>query len=405
MNILMVLRGNYPPDARVRKESKSLVQAGHDIVILCMGDGQDRDVNGSYVREINRVNPDFSIEGVRQALPILLRNVYPFWQSKISNAVDEFAIDAIHVHDLPLCMTVLESQFGLPVVLDMHENYKEAIRYFRSRYTWQEVATNPKELINRIIRPTRRYHRLQTSSMRRSDHIISTVPEAKKVYEKEGVRGGKISIVSNTVDLEWFDSQDHSASDLNSNRFVITYVGGVSGPHRGIDTVIWAMPEIVNNIPEVTLRIAGKGGQYQEKLQKLSNELEVEKYVEFTGWIDETSFPKYMTNADIGLIPHRSNPHTDSTVPHKLFQYMAAELPVLATDTAAVSRIINETKCGVIVPPDDPMEIARTVNDLAKSDDLTEYGKKGRIAVEDSYNWSIDGEKLQNVYSYIDNTT
>ena len=72
----------------------------------------------------------------------------------------------------------------------------------------------------------------------------------------------------------------------------------------------------------------------------------------------------YMLQADAAIIPHLKNDFTDTTIPHKLFQYMYAGLPVLSSDCLPLKRIIEETKSGSIFPSDDHQSLAKLIEKL-----------------------------------------
>ena len=400
MKILMVLYGSYPPDSRVRKEIKALSEVGHEMRVLCLSDDNKTEtVDGTMVRSFSRKTAGFSVRGIKRPYYTLIKYTNPNLKKELEKEMGE-GIDAVHVHDLPPAKTVLRT-VDVPVILDLHENYQEAIRCYRSRKDVLEVLTSPRSVANRVFMPIRRYRREQRRSMDLSNHVLAVVPEAKEDYQKSGIDGDKITVVSNTVDLEWFDEHSTGDPSLETDNYLITYVGALSGPHRGLDTAVKALPDIKSEVPDAKIRMAGRGSLRHE-LMDLANDLGVGDSVEFTGWIDETTFPNYMRAADVGIVPHRSNPHTNTTVPHKLFQYMAAELPVLATDTTAVSRIVRETDAGVIVPAESPEEFAEGAIELADDDTRKKLGKNGREAVEKKYNWSRDGKRLQDVYDNLD---
>jgi len=120
--------------------------------------------------------------------------------------------------------------------------------------------------------------------------------------------------------------------------------------------------------------------------------------VKFVGWVDAETMPGHAAAADIGLVPHQSNPHTNTTVPHKLFHYMAAGIPVVGTATASVERILSRTGGGVVVPPESPGDMADAAVRLHESDEATLIGEAARRAVRTEYNWTRDGEQLRAVY-------
>jgi glycosyltransferase involved in cell wall biosynthesis len=104
-----------------------------------------------------------------------------------------------------------------------------------------------------------------------------------------------------------------------------------------------------------------------------------------------------MMEADYTLIPHLRSDHTDSTIPHKLFQYMYAGKPIIASDCKPIKRIVNETKSGYIYEADQPGELAKVLQQL-NHDDPGSYVEKGRKWVREKYNWSFDSKVLRSLY-------
>lgn len=393
----MVLDQNYPPDARVRKQTKTLLNAGHCVDLLCItGESGPDQINDVVIERFERPSIQLTSSGLKRAWDSLIKNEYQTIRNKIQT-LNPNSYDVVHVHDLPLAKTVLSS-CDLPVILDLHENYMEAIYFHRAKKDWFDTIRKPKSFVSRMFKPAPRYRREQIYAMVEAEHVLTPVPEAKEEYCKMNVPKDDITVVSNTVDLEWFDKLDRNGDSTLIDDFVIVYVGTLSGPHRGLDTAINALTTVQETIPNAKLVFAGGGGLYLEKTKKLVSRSPLKDDIQFTGWIDETKFRKYMEHSNIGIIPHKSNPHTNTTVPHKLFQYMAAELPIAVTDTKAVGRITNEAQAGAISPPDDPEEFAEAI---IRASEMANASENGRKAVEDKYNWEIDGKRLLQVYEEI----
>jgi glycosyltransferase involved in cell wall biosynthesis len=392
----MVFNSDFPPNGRLRKEIKSLNEAGHQVRVLCLGDSGEGEFNGNKVRKWEKdswhvrdlTNPRSVFEIVGQ----LLLNVDFRWKREIEREVEEFDVDAIHVHDMPLFDTAKEA-VDIPIILDMHENYKEAIKQYRADVGAKDFLLNPRKVIIRLFNPNWRFSLRQKKAINKSDSTIAIVPEAEKEYLDSGADQSKISIVSNTVDLDWFDANFPENENEGGDK-VIGYVGTLSGQHRGVDTLIKAANHL--DLEGVKVRIIGDGPR-REYLEKLVSDQGLEDKVEFRGWVEEDSIPGEMSKIDVGVVPHRSNPHTNTTVPHKLFQYMAARLPVLATDTKPVRRIIKEIDAGRVVRPEDPERLAKGVIEILEEKPI--YGKNGRKGVEKKYNWEKDGETLKEIYS------
>ncbi len=103
--------------------------------------------------------------------------------------------------------------------------------------------------------------------------------------------------------------------------------------------------------------------------------------------------------ADLCIIPQPSNSFIDTTIPHKLFEYMALSKPILVSDAKPLKRIVEETNCGSVFKSRDPRSFAEQVIKIFNSN--FDFGKNGRKAVENKYNWKIEEQKLLDLYSKI----
>jgi glycosyltransferase involved in cell wall biosynthesis len=124
--------------------------------------------------------------------------------------------------------------------------------------------------------------------------------------------------------------------------------------------------------------------------------------VELTQWLPRPEAERLMSEADVGLVPHAKSEHTDSTVPHKLFQYMWRRLPVIVSNCRPLQRIVQETGCGLIYKSGDPQSLADCLGEMyAREDRMTTMGAAGHSAVRDKYNWDVAGQALLSVYDQL----
>jgi glycosyltransferase involved in cell wall biosynthesis len=85
-----------------------------------------------------------------------------------------------------------------------------------------------------------------------------------------------------------------------------------------------------------------------------------------------------------------------------MFEYMSAGLPVIASDFPYWREIIEKSKAGVCVDPENPQSIAKAINELSNDPDLMKaMGVFGKSAVANSYNWPVAERVLLNFYSKI----
>ncbi len=424
MKILMVLPHKYPPDPRVGKEASTLVKSGHDLHLLCLNldgkpeqetiDGvkvyrinpQFKGLSGFFMKLIIKLNPILrkkehiakSQNPIKDFLGItskfMFRNIDNFcpslWYKEITDLVKKYDYDVIHVHDLPLVRTVLSiaRKYNKKVIFDMHENWPEAMRAHTN------YGILKKLLLDLAVNT---YKKQEKMSWKYSDRIIVVVKESKDRLINLGVPEDKITVVSNSVDSDYFDNNKNNKISLNTSQedTIISYTG-TFGTHRGLDIAIRAMAKVVKSNKNVKLLLVGDGPN-KSNLEKLVKELNLQDNVIFTGFVDQKYLPAYVSKSDIGLILHTSNPHTNSTIPHKLFEYMYMKKPVIVTDVKPLKRIVSEEKCGLVVKYD-ASEVAEAILKLADKNLYQDLAENGQKAAIEKYTWNVISDSLKKVY-------
>ena len=186
--------------------------------------------------------------------------------------------------------------------------------------------------------------------------------------------------------------------------FVVSYIGAF-GLHRGLDTAIKAMPLLLEKVPNARLLLIGVNKRMQklaQKLQKLAEEIGVSDRVAFFEWQDFRKIPSWIEASDVGLIPHRSNPHTNATIPNKLFQYICLGKPVVVSDCPPLKRIVESSRSGLVFEAGNPVALGAALSKLADEELRKELGANGREAVRQIYNWQKDARKLIHLYQELD---
>ena len=405
MHVGMVLRGAFPHDIRVEKEARSLLARGHEVSLCCLAreDGAEslrEDVGGVAVHRIPRVERYSLPYRTAKTVRFLLTLTDVVWRRELDAFVGETGVDVLHVHDLPLVRTArsVADDHGLPLVADLHENYPEAARQ------WRTGMGLPRRTVQQVFTPYRRLRRLERDCVRRADHVLATTPEGRRHYVEDcDADPDRVTVVSNTVDLRTYDTAADAVAGYG-DEFVVGYVGSF-GPHRGLESLVDAMPALVERVPNARLLLVGGAGDasYDRTLRERAAATRLAERITFTGWVDPEEVPRYVATCDVPTVPHAQNPHTETTVPHKLFQYMASRKPVLVSDVAPLARVVNDADCGVVVPAGDSGAVAARLTDLADdADRRARLGANGRAAVEKTYNWKREGGRLDAVYRRLD---
>jgi glycosyltransferase involved in cell wall biosynthesis len=395
MKVLMLLIGHdFPPDIRVEKESRTLLAAGHQVTVVC----ENRKNRPSRSRWND-------IEIIRlPSLPLWLRRLNtatlfitlhsPLWEREIGRVVQQETPDVLHIHNLPFVGPGLRlaREFDIPLVADLHENYPALLNIRLAR---------KDTLMDRFIFNPQRFARYEKRVLPLCDRIIVVVEEAAERVRRLGVPRENIFVVGNTEDIDATASWTSGEPiDLPSSEMTLLYIGGF-GPHRGLETVIKAMPVIIAQIPSARFVIVGDGPDRQS-LESLVDELNLNESVHFAGWQPLKRVYSYIQASDVGLVPHVANPHTNATMPHKLFQYMYMKKPVIVSSAKPLKRVVLDTNAGLVFKSNSPESFASCVLGLQDQEQRDQMGQNGNHAVKSHYNWRREAQELIRLYQSLE---
>jgi glycosyltransferase involved in cell wall biosynthesis len=221
----------------------------------------------------------------------------------------------------------------------------------------------------------------------------------KDRISKSGIDPTKIYVLENTP---YINSVKQLIFEKDEKFLTLAYVGGVSF-HRGLQYVINGMSMLQPDIP-VRLWIAGNG-RYVDILKDQVKKLKLENSVKFFGVLNKTEIDDMLKKSDFGLIPHIRSEQSDNSSPNKLFEYMAAGLPVLASDCLSIKRIIDNTQAGVTYVFDSSSDFTNVVRSLYSDHEKSLlFSENGKKAVLERYNWEKSSVSLVRLYSDLDLT-
>lgn len=385
MRICKVFDADYPWDVRVEKIASTLVEAGHDVHLI------SRNCERRPVYELR--------DGVHlHRLPVLSPASFdcalsfpaffnPRWIRHIGRVVKQQRIDVIMVRDLPLVLSgvAVGRRHQIPVLFDMAEDYPAMIRDI-----WRFEG---RKLRNVIVRNPWAAKQVERLSVHRASGILVVVEESKtRIIDEYGISPDRISVVSNTPVRSAHGSSPNSEIGRGeSEKLRLVYVGGLQ-EGRSLDVVIKGIAQAAEEV-DCSLTVLGSGHSEPE-LKRLASELGVESRVRFEGFVDHAAIGDFIASSNVGLVPHAVTDHTNSTIPNKVFDYMLHGLPVLASDTRPVQRIVEAEACGLTYRWDSPEDFATTLPRLADPAARRSMGERGRKAVEGTYNWTADAKRL-----------
>jgi phosphatidylinositol alpha-1,6-mannosyltransferase len=172
----------------------------------------------------------------------------------------------------------------------------------------------------------------------------------------------------------------------NGTRWLLTVAR--LDPHKGVDSVIEALPAVVARFPAVHYAVAGSGAD-RERLEKLAHKNGVADRVRFLGGVSERDLPALYNLASVYVGVSRISERIGvEGFGISLVEASACGLPVVAGNSGGIPDAVRDGETGYLVPPEDPAALGATIcRLLADPDGARRVGAAGRRAVETYYNW------------------
>jgi glycosyltransferase involved in cell wall biosynthesis len=352
-----------PRDVRIfYKEARSLARAGYDVSILVPHDTPE-------------VIDDVRIQAIRKPHGRLDRATVT--QLALLKAAIKERADIYHFHDPELMLVGLLLRLaGKKVVYDVHEDLPRQILH----KTW-------------IAAPLRRV--IATIAAAAEFVIARTVSAVVVATPVIGNRFPR----STTVLVQNFPMSEEmrvERADPSSPRCVAYYAGGIEIV-RGGRTMIEAFALLD---PECDARLTLAGEFWPTTLHQELSDLPGWSRVDFLGWKRREELRASIDAATVGLVLFHPLPNHMNAQPNKLFEYMAAGLPVIASDFPAWRTIVDGAQCGMLVDPCNPQAIADAISWIcAHRNEARVMGQRGQSAVRDRYSWDAQAAHLLELYS------
>ncbi len=404
MRICIVTNEPFPQSIRLEKEIRTFQELGYEIHVVCFAEeGQPIEdiVSGTAVHRIRRLS-GIVLKLSRLIYKLLFIDVQVLW--KLRMVIKQYGIHVLFVRDITFVLTAcLSGKFhGSKVIYDVNDRYPLAMNARGLKRSWNE----------KIFMCTQRKVQLENRCLKSVNHIVVANPPYVDHFLRTGIPEEKITLLPNYVDLAYIDRLERkvvtNVDNIHSESFIILYSGSF-GRHRGLDIAIKMMPLLTKQIPDIRLVIIGPVASGEEffkrELEELVVQLCVAENVVFTGPLEFEEMLSYLNLSDVCLIPFKRNSHTDTIVPHKLFEYMSQAKPVVTTNVKAVRQIVDSERCGIVVSAENPLEMAEAIVMLYNNPSYAaELGNQGRKAVETKYNWRHGAKAFSEVLHRLEDT-
>ena len=355
-------------DGRIfHKECRSLARAGFQVTII-----------GPH--SVDTVADEVHIKSIckdRSRLARMTRTVWRVYQEALKQNADVY-----HFHDPELIpVGLLLRARGKKVIYDIHED-------------------NPKDILSKYYLPlwSRRLiawitERVESSACGHFSALVAVTPSIAKRFQTINPR----TVIVHNYPYSEELIPDQSSSSWNSRRQSVAYVGYIC-PERAIREMVFAMALLPETL-SAALELAGTA------IPEHANPQELQRHpgwvrVHHHGLLNQPSTFRILQSVRAGLVLFHPEPNHMEAMPQKIFEYMGAGIPVIASDFPSWRRLLGEAGCAIFVDPLDPKAIAQAIEYiLTHPAEAEEMGKRGQIAVLERYNWGDEAKKLVNLYS------
>lgn len=387
--IVYVWDADYPWDVRTEKVCRTLREAGHDVHIVARNRAWKPTVEELPEGVVHRMAPWRAI-GQRLDTQLGFPAFFsPRWFNLIDDTVASVDADLIIVRDLPLCPTAIAvgRLRGVPVILDMAENYPAMIRD-----TWVAGRHQP---LDYLVRNPRAVAAIERFCLPRVAHVLTVVDESSERIIALGVDPSRATVVSNTPSLARADGiSAHEAAPCD--RLDIVYLGLLE-VHRGIMELVDAAAILARDGIDFSVRIIGDGRDAELFHERARRAGLPASTLEFLGRLPYTDALRIVASSNVGVIPHHATEAWNTTIPNKLFDYMSLGLAVVTSDARPCARVVRETGAGTVFHAGDARDFAQALTRMANRSARAAAAEAGTRAITTQYNWEVDAGRLLEV--------
>lgn len=299
-----------------------------------------------------------------------------FMARKVYQGALKIDADVYHIHDPELLPYAIKlKKKGKVVIYDSHEDVPRQIL----AKMW--IPLMFRKIISEF------YETYEKKCSRKLDGVVTATNYIKNIFEKYGCKAIAIKNYPMLEDIQCLN-QNYEERDK-----IICYAGGVT-EQRGITKLI----DVINDM-DVKLEIAG---DISEEYAKKICGMKAWDKVEMLGYLNRLEVSQLYSRSRIGIVTLKDTPNHRHALPIKMFEYMAAGIPVVSSDFPVWKEIIDENQCGINVDPENEKQIESAIQKLLEDEVLAkQYGENGRKAVCEKYNWELEEKRLLKFYQIL----
>ncbi|GJM41882.1 MAG: glycosyl transferase family 1 [Ardenticatenaceae bacterium] len=372
----MIVHAYYPVgETRVQREALALIDAGYGVDVICLRQQDEAPRAEEDGVQIYRL-PVRRHKGYGlfvQLLEYLMFLILATLRVSVLHLRQRYG--TVQIHNLPdflIFAGLVPKLTGARLILDLHDLMPE---FFASKFD--------SGMESRAVRLVIWQERL---SCWFANHVITVTESWRQTLIERGVPANKVSVVMNVADPRIFKRNGKRPfPPSNGHGFHLIYHGTFA--HRyGVDMILRAVEQVRPSIPNIHATLLG-GGEFRDELVQLVQELDLAENVKISPTLlPVADLPPLLQQADVGIVPNRSNIFTDGLLPTKLMEYVAVGTPVIAARTPTITTYFDDQMVQFFTP-DDVEDLTRCILQLGQDQARLKAMSQNADKFNQQYSW------------------
>ncbi|WP_337866679.1 glycosyltransferase [Ignavibacterium sp.] len=363
--VLFVRNAFYPDDPRLKKQVLALLEGGYFVDILCLRYKGQKFYEHKGNLKVFRLPLTRKRSGLKRY----------FFEYSISFLVFFFIVTLLYplkrykyivVHTLPdfLSFTgLIPKLFGAKIITDFHEPTPELII---TKFNFSES--------NFLVKAAVFFEQMVIAF---STLNITVTNALRNRYIERGANPDKLIVISNAVDTSAIKELGDKMT-IEKNQYFRLITHGSIEKRYGHEIVIRAIQILKEKVPNLRYTITGFG-TYEKELKRIVDELELNEFVKFKGYLDFNTLVKTLKESDIGIIPMYRTPYSELIDTNKMYEYFELGIPVALPKLKPLTSSFTDDEVIFFEPGNVESfaeEISKVLNDSTKLKRLSETAKK-----------------------------
>jgi len=383
-NVCMVVFSHYPNDPRVRREAEALIEKNYSVDVVCLRDKNETKRESFQGVSIYRLP-------IRKKRSTKIRYFIEYLLFLVLSSIIVTCLqlkksyNIMHIHNMPDILVfscVLSKFFGAKIILDLHDPTPEV---FMTKYDFNKDKLFIKLLVL-----------FEKLSIKFAHLILTPNISFRDLFISRGCPGTKIHIIMNSPQETIFNMKIGSSDILNEDKkFVLMFHGTIVERH-GLDIALHAINRLTEYIPDIVFNVYGTG-DYVESFIGLRDELGLDKYVVYHGFLPLEEIARNITQINIGIIPNKMSVFTNLNFPTRIFEYLSMGKPVIVPRTKGICDYFTDESI-LFFEPGNAKNLSTVIYNAYMDQSRTNDVLNNGLSIYENLSWKVQKEKYLSLY-------